>query len=299
MNRGMRAYVMTRGTERRMDYAFLGESPPRRWWESIGKWLFLEAEELVVSRRDGETTGLLLSGIPSGRRDVIGTRIRYTVVVDDVHEAPALGAWLVRCGLEDGERERLGRALDAGFAADYVDAWLRRAEDAGSGNRGAAWREVEERLLAALGEGAAAAHETTAEDEDEDEDRRTSWVGGVQDPVARREFRARARRLLQDARPGIAFTTHALGSVSGARRAAQALPDDVAVLLHDSELRETQNLSETPGMKPATGAVSAGKAPAPAAHRGRRGRRRTTLAIAAVTLGLAAVLGIWWLTGGG
>ncbi|MFB6908219.1 hypothetical protein ACFCWB_28480 [Streptomyces bacillaris] len=274
---------MTRGTERRMDYAFLGQSPPLWWWDGLTEWLLLEAEELVLNRPDGESAGLLLSGIPSGRSDVIGTRIRYTVVVDGIHEEPALGAWLVRCGLEEPERVRLGRALDAEFAADRVDAWLRGAVD------GDPAREVGDRLLAALRKGAAGAGEPAVRDEE----RRTSWVGGIQDPAARGEFEARAHRLLRGTRPGIAFTTHALGSVPGARRAARTLPGEVAVLLHEGGPEEIQGLSEPT----ARGAVSTGKARTPVAHRGGEDRRRAALVVVAAVLALVVVLGILLLTG--
>lgn len=347
MSRRMRSYLMTRGTLRRMDYAFLDESPPERWWEPIGRWLFLEAEELVLARRAAGTTGLLLSGIPSGRCDVIGTRIRYTVVVDDVHEDPALAAWLVRCGLEDAERERLGRALDAHFDAEYVDARLTAAMDGGGGggggrggdrgnrteaesseevpeqvseqvpeqvseqvsehvsgkaskdiseavSEGGSPRDVEQRLFSALREGATGAgDEGSVGDRAGAKARRGSWAGSVQDPEARGEFRAWARRLLRDARPGIAFTTHALGSAAGARRVAEVLPDEVAVLLHDGEVTGIHKLTDAPGE-----AVSGGKASAPGVHRGNRDRRRTTaLAALAITLGLAMALGIWLLAG--
>lgn len=279
----MRAYVMTRGTERRMDYAFLGQSPPLSWWDGLTEWLLLEAEELVLNRPDGRSAGLLLSGIPSGRSDVIGTRIRYTVVVDGVHEEPALGAWLVRCGLEEPERDRLGRDLDAVFAADRVDAWLRGAMD------GDPAREVEDRLLAALRKGAAGAGEGALRDEE----RRTSWVGDIRDPAARGEFEARADRLLRGSRPGTAFTTHALGSVSGARRAARALTGEVAVLLHEGGPEEVRSLSEPAGR----GAVSAGKARAPEVRRGGEDRSRAGLVTAVAALVLVVVLGILLLTG--
>ncbi|MFM9700218.1 hypothetical protein [Streptomyces europaeiscabiei] len=292
MSREMHAYVMTRGTLRRMDYAFLAQSPPHRWWETVGKWLFLDAEELVVSRRDPWTTGLLLSGIPSERRDVIGTRIRYTVVVDDVHDDPELATRLIRCGLEDEERARLGRALDEGFDADYVDAWLAGNGSTDSATLDGATQEVERRLLAAVRERAFAA--PNENDTAGGSDRRGSWVGGIQNPGAREAFRIRAQRLLQDPRPGIAFTTHALGTIEGARRMAQALTQEVAVLLHDSELGRVERLSQGPA---AATAVSGGKAPTPVGRRDPSTYRRPELLILAVTLGLAMAWAIWWLTG--
>ncbi|MEU6812656.1 hypothetical protein ABZ920_27490 [Streptomyces sp. NPDC046831] len=273
-----------------MDYSFLAQSPPHWWWETVGKWLFLDAEELVVSRRDERTAGLLLSGIPSERRDVIGTRIRYTVVVDDVHDDQALATRLIRCGLEDEERERLGRALDEGFDADYVDAWLAGTGGADGAALDGSPQEVERRLLTALrGRTSAAPNDTAG-----GSDRRGSWVGGIQDPGAREAFRIRAQRLLQDPRPGMAFTTHAIGTAEGARRMARALPQEVAVLLHDSDMGRLESLSQ--GSDTET-AVSGGKVPAPVGRRDPSTYRRPQLLILAVTLALAMAWAIWWLTG--
>ncbi|MFD3524958.1 hypothetical protein [Streptomyces sp. NPDC058653] len=256
----MRAYVMTRGTQRRQDYAFLGDAPPDLWWETVAAWVFLESEELVVRRRGAASTGLLISGIPSRRTDVIGTRIRFTVVVDDVHDDPVFAERLVRCGLDPAERAALGAALDTAFDADFVDARL-------AGGDG----EVETPLLAALRQGtdgpdgaaetaAGASGRRSEKDRRRSEkDRRGSWAGDAGDETAVRAFRARVRRLLESERPGWAFATHAVGTLDGARRVAGALPHEVAVLLHDSD-----DDGELRGVEPL------GKAPVPA------GRRDTT-----------------------
>ena len=91
----MNAYLMTRGTPRRLDYRFLGAAPPERWWAPLGDWLVLEKAEVVV-----RGSAVLVSGIPSARRDSVTTVIRYTLVVDDAE--PGLLHGLVAAGLDAG-----------------------------------------------------------------------------------------------------------------------------------------------------------------------------------------------------
>ncbi|WP_327735355.1 hypothetical protein OG749_17450 [Streptomyces nojiriensis] len=261
----MRAYLMTRGTLRNQDYAFLGEAPSDQWWDAVAPWVFLESEELIVRRHRGGTTGLVISGIPSRRTDVLGTRVRHTVVVDDVHHDHRLALWLVRCGLDDSERGRLGEALDAAFDGDFVDALMSGADG-----------EVGLRLLDSLRQAA----EDAGEEEDTDEDVTGSWAGAVHDETAARAFLARVRRLLADGATGYALTTHALSSRDGVERLAATVPDEVAVLLHDSNVRGVERL---------------GKASVPAPRRDRTtGDRRTRAVVLALT-GVALALGVWWL----
>jgi hypothetical protein len=260
----MRAHLMTRGTRRRHDYAFLGEAPPDRWWQALARWVFMESEELLIRRQENGRTGLVISGIPSRRTDAIGTRIRHTLVVDAAHEDLRLTLWLVRCGLDDAERTRLGEALDAAFDGDLVDALM-------SGTGG----EVDARLLDALQKAV-----SDTEDGETSKDVPGPWAGDVHDEASVRAFVARVRRLLAEEPAGYAFTTHALGSLSGAERAASALPDEVAVLLHDSALRGVHPL---------------GKGPAPARNRERTTGDRKARAAVLTLAGLAVALGIWWM----
>ncbi|MBT3151258.1 hypothetical protein HTV45_10245 [Streptomyces sp. CHD11] len=268
MSGPVRAHLMTRGTLRGHDYTFLGDSPAEQWWDTVAGWVFMESEELIV-RRNGESgAGLVISGIPSRRTDVLGTRVRHTVVLDDAQHDQRLAMWLVRCGLDDTERRRLGEALDAAFEADFVDALMSGAD----GDAGA----VGSRLLDALRR---AAGEQDAPEEEED--LTGSWAGPVHDEEAGRAFTARVRHLLSDgASPGYAFTTHALGTLDGVRRVASELPDDVAVLLHDGNLRGVERLKKAP-------------VPAPRRDRATVGGRTRTLALALI--GAAMTLGIWWL----
>ncbi|MGV9246026.1 hypothetical protein [Streptomyces sp. NPDC003710] len=268
MSGPMRAYLMTRGTMRKHDYAFLGEAPAEPWWDALTPWVFLESEEVIVHRNEAGGANLLISGIPSRRTDVLGTRIRHTVVVEDAHREHGLALWMVRCGLDDGERTRLGDALDGAFPGDLVDALMTGAHD-----------DVEHRLLATLRQAAEESEEDKA-----GKDIPGSWAGSVHDATASEAFMARARRLLAEEQTGYAFTTHALLTADGARRAASSLSGEVAALLHEGELEVVEQL---------------GKARVPAPRRDSTAqagtKRRVLLALGALAVALAVALGVWWL----
>lgn len=233
---------MTRGTARRLDYRFLGESPRRQWWAPLDDLVVLERPAVLV--RGGPVgSGVVVSGIPSARRDVIGTPIRFTLVVDD--PGPEVLARLVDAGLDPQGRAALGGRLDAEFPADYVDAVLAGQEPDGT---------IVDRLSRALA--ADGGDRPTALTRARPLD--TSWVGAVRDPDAVGAFRQRAAQLGAGT-PGWAFTTMALSSVDGVRRATERLDGPAAVLLDEGG---------------PTGVVELGKAPAgpqagppPSAHR--------------------------------
>lgn len=212
----MTAYLMTRGTPRRLDYRFLGASPPRRWWTPLDEWTVLEDCEVLV-HGGPEGAGVLVSGIPSARRDAIRTAIRYTLVVDDPE--PALLSWLAAAGLDPAARAGLGLALDAEFPADWVDGALDTAP---------LQAEVVTRLDRALERARAsirlpvpAAAPRTPR----------SWVWNAGDPRAVVAFLERAAELGKGKATGWAFTSAALVSADGAGKAAAALRAPVAVLL--------------------------------------------------------------------
>ena len=229
------AHLMTRGTPRRLDYRFLGAGPVQRWWRPVQDWVALEQPEVIVCGRS-----LLISGIPSARRDAIGTAIRYTLVVDDVEGA--LARSLAAAGLDRAGRARLGGLLDAGFPAEWVDAAL--------GDTAPSDAEVARRLapaLAAFGvDEPAAAHRV----------RHRSWVGALEDEQAVAAFLDRVTRLAEG-EPGWAFTTSAIASVKGAGDAADALGAPVAVLLADGGPPEVVDLGKAqagprPGIRKTT-----------------------------------------------
>lgn len=261
------AHLMTRGTPRRLDYRFLGAGPVERWWRPVQDWVVLEQPEVIVCGRS-----LLISGIPSVRRDAIGTAIRYTLVVDDVERA--LARSLAAAGLDRAGRARLGGLLDAGFPADWVDAAL--------GDTAPSDADVAHRLapaLAAFGddEPAVAQHPV----------RHRSWVGALDDGEAVAAFLDRVTRLA-DGEPGWAFTTSAIASVKGAGDAADALGAPVAVLLADGGPMEVVDLGKAQAGPPRPGIRTMTATPNPS-------RRRWLVPLAGLVL-LVAVLAVVLIT---
>ncbi|MGP4022439.1 hypothetical protein [Actinomadura sp. 3N407] len=218
----MRAYLMTRGIRRDLDYDFVGASPPDRWWRSLDDRDLVVLEEPAVLARNAEgSTGILVSGLPSSRRDVLGTRIRHTLVVDGLEADSALAGRLAATALDPDGRHRLGKELDGLLPIEAVEAAL--SGDAGGAEIG----ELLENLLRSAGWATEPAGDVA--------DREGSWAASLNDPRGRADFLARIAALA-DGREGHAFVTHSLTTTSGAGRAAAELPGDTAILLADGEI---------------------------------------------------------------
>lgn len=211
-------HLMTRGTPRRLDYRFLGAAPETRWWRPAQDWILLDGPETVVLGTDAGAN-VLLSGIPSHRRDAAGTPIRFTLVVEGADAETT--ARLARIGLDDTARSRLGGLLDTEFPPAWVDAAIGDA---------ARSTDLPLRLarvvagLAGLAPDEPEAHARTGSG--------TSWVGSAEDERAREEFVGRVAELGNGGH-GWALTTATVSSVGGARRAEQELGPGVALLLAD------------------------------------------------------------------
>jgi hypothetical protein len=247
----VKPYLMTRGWAQRLDYDFLGESPADFWWQPLVHrgLIVLELPEIVVC--GGAEPAVLISGVPSTRRDVHDTRIRYTLVVAEPTDEPGLIRSLVAMGLDPDRREQLGARLDAILDSDTVDGML-----AGTVPCEQVAENVAELLVAELlgseppGSeppaseppgpelpGSAARPEPGAEETEID----GSWVGPVGGARARGAFLARAVRLAAGG-PGLAFTSHALTTVAGAAQAAVEQPGPCAILLVNGVLTEVEPL---------------------------------------------------------
>jgi hypothetical protein len=95
-------YLQTRGRPRHRDYDFLGAAPGHPWWRAYaGHTAFERPTALVES--DGGGYRVYLSGIPSARRDAVGTVIRYTLVLEESPDGTPGGA--------PGPGGRAGRGL--------------------------------------------------------------------------------------------------------------------------------------------------------------------------------------------
>lgn len=75
----MPLYIQTRSTG--MDYDFLGKRPAQAWWSTVyGRFSAFEDFTLLLEVAVPGQWRAYLGGIPSGRRDRVGTPIRYTLV---------------------------------------------------------------------------------------------------------------------------------------------------------------------------------------------------------------------------
>lgn len=234
-----RAYLLTRGFARGLDYRFLGASPPVPWWAPLHDrgLVNLERSE-IIAYGDGTGLGLLLSGIPSVRRDVVGTPIRYTLVVDDLGNGEGdmvLIRRLVLAGLRDEDRHALGSALDAAFDQIAVDGMLSGTLD--TAPAGDIVAEVLAKSWDAGDSGAPGALPAPGADD------AGSWAGPAGHEQARRDFLARVAALAAGGQ-GFAFTSGTLTTKAGATSALAELHASNAVLLTDGELTEVVRLGK-------------------------------------------------------
>jgi hypothetical protein len=213
------AYLNTRGRERHRDYQFVGPAPPTAWWRAYADHTTFERPTVLV-QSDGRDWQAYVSGIPSRRRDAVGTVIRYTVIVQSAPAPPTDGGLstgdvvaLVATWLADQDRDRgagrVSAVLDAAFPEPDVERWITTdpADPSGDG-------EVARRVATALHElQLPAGTDPPAVPDD--------WLAGLDDPAGRAAFVARVDALLAG-QPGRALVLNLVGS-----------PDDLAALLDD------------------------------------------------------------------
>jgi hypothetical protein len=215
-------FVQTRGRPRHRDYDFLGGGPGEPWWRAYAGHTAFERPTVLVES-DGVGYRVYLSGIPSGRRDAVGTVIRYTVVLRADGDGPPavppdgvltlLGCWLDDQAGPDLARGAgpVSRALDAQFPEDEVERMLAAA-------RPVAPAEVRDRVLAAV---AALPPATPTDAVDGD---LTDWWGDAGAPAARAAFRERTARLLTGGVAGRALLLNLVGSAPDLAALADGRP---------------------------------------------------------------------------
>jgi hypothetical protein len=209
----MRAFVQTRGRARHVDYEFLGSGPEPWWLDYRGHTTFEQPTILVRSSRDGGWQ-VYLSGIPSVRRDIEGTTIRYTLALDgDASDAP-LALSVVTSWLGDQQRTPGG---DVGVALD--DAFPETAVERLLAQRGEETREEAQRqvlvALAALPDPAVDSAPAGF----------SSWLGDLDHPGAQAAFLSRVASLLAGDETGQALVLNLVASA-----------DDVAALVDGRSL---------------------------------------------------------------
>jgi hypothetical protein len=262
------AWLHTRGRARHRDYRFLGPAPQPAWWREYAGETTFEQPTILV-RSDGGSWQAYLSGIPSARRDAVGSTIRFSVVLAGAAGQGEHALALVACWLHDQDRGGAGSVsavLDAAFPEEVVERLIDLGDAAGGE---AATRVVE--ALAALPapdapSGAAAG----------------SFLGDLGDRAARDAFLGRAQELLAG-RAGRALVLNLVGS-----------PQDVAALLDDArplavlapELAAPLVPLDRPGATP-------GKAVSPRVPTRRRvGARALAALVTVAALTLAGVLAV-------
>ena len=264
------AAVQTRGRTRGADYAFLGEAPENPWWRTYGGYTTFEHPTILL-HSDGECWEAFLSGIPSRRRDAVGTTIRFTLVLSGsaAEAGPVLaliGAWL---GDIVGTGHVVADALDAVFGEPDVERLLANPDDS----------DVEGRvldLLTALPPGPTVAAAASPPD----------WLWTLEVPEARDAFLLQAGELL-DGHAGRALLLNLVGS-----------PTDVEPLLRDPRTLAVLGMDLDPALVALPRGTPPGKAPAPSRGTARRIRtelRAAMVLVAILVVTLVATLGglIW------
>lgn len=221
----MKAYILTRGTHK--DYRYLGPVPTE-WWQALLDWTSVD-RPASLARGSGHDLGLVLAGIPSGRRDGFGRSIRFTLVLEAGEADSDQCGNLVRASLSESGRAELGRALDEALPATEVDDLL-----AGSSTMPDLDRRVQDALVKALAGQEPAVGTAPASDAG-------LWVGSVGDPAADNAFVARVLALA-GGETGYAATLNLVRSIERANVIAERLGQSVALLLPEGLVEGVQPL---------------------------------------------------------
>jgi hypothetical protein len=227
-------YLNTRGRERHRDYQFVGPAPPTSWWRAYADHTTFERPTVLV-QSDGRRWQAYLSGIPSRRRDAVGTVIRYTVVAEGAADQPGAAELPIGADLGTGDvlalvanwladqhpgqdSGRVSAVLDAAFPEPDVERLL-AADPAGP-----ARSEVGHRLVGAL-------RELRLPVAAESEPVPAGWLADLRGPAARAAFVQRVGGLLAG-QPGRALVLNLVGNEADLA-ALTADPRPLAVLAPD------------------------------------------------------------------
>src|SRR5687768_16205727 len=140
------AWLHTRGRARHRDYRFLGSTPQPAWWREYAGATTFEQPTILVQSNGGRWQAYL-SGIPSGRRDAVGSTIRFSVVLAGEAGSAEHVLALVACWLADQDRDGAG-SVSAVLDAAFPEAVVERLIDLGDAAGGEAAKRVVEALAA-------------------------------------------------------------------------------------------------------------------------------------------------------
>jgi len=235
----MQMFIQTRG--RTVDYRFLGQAPDRPWWHDYDNHTILEKPTILVRSTDAGWE-VYLGGIASGRTDLAGRAIRFTLVIADGQPADAERVLPLLCvGLAGaiGEGGGLQNALDRAFDETFVERILATPGLERSG-------EVESRLadvVARVGVGRDAPGAFDAAG--------GTWLGSARDAAARSSFLAHAAAIMGSRTRGRALL---LNMVRGVADAADLTESEQwaagCVILAASPREDIEGLVRLPGPEP-------------------------------------------------
>jgi hypothetical protein len=281
-------YLNTRGRERHRDYQFVGPAPPTSWWREYADHTTFERPTILV-QSDGPDWQAYLSGIPSRRRDAVGTVIRYTVIAENAPDrvgAAGLGTgdilalvanWLSDQDLGRGAG-RLSDVLDAAFPEPDVERLIASELDESDGV------EVQGRLVGALRELRLPVGADPPEPADD-------WLADLSGPAARAAFVQRVDELL-GGRPGRALVLNLVGTAADLS-ALLLDPRPMAVLAPDLPDPSTITVLERPGSEPAKKAELPPRSSSPVSAPGTAlGNLRGCLRLILVPIALIMVLAL-------
>ena len=232
----MAFYLQTRG--RTNDYAFLGDMPSDHWWTKYREFTAFEDPTILV-HSDGPTWKVCLSGIPSSRKDRVGTTIRYTLVLEGSQSEErscsaayeSVATWLSDVA-NAGSQNTLQRELDSEFPEEFVEQTIIRHDSKPFG--GDIANKIEKALLGLLKRPNAIEKEPSISPNNE-EAGHLSWVGALEKPRPRKIFLKRVQGLL-NGQVGRALIMNLVESVDEARTIVyQGLP---AVVLIEYSAKE-------------------------------------------------------------
>lgn len=223
----MNAFIQTRGST--ADYAFLGAAPASRWWLEFRDATSFEQPTIIVVGKDGKWR-CYLSGIPSQRKDRVGTAIRYTLILeggcdDNVEDVlKLLNAWLSDATL--GESGRLVQAaMDSVFDEATVERLLAVRDADGKSNS-----EVERLALEAIKKLPPSPEQIKSTEPG-------SWYSSTRSGRGRIELFSNIRELLPGTREGTAALLNLLGTEDEVNRLVEQARSHVplGVLIEDPE----------------------------------------------------------------
>jgi hypothetical protein len=269
-------FVQTRG--KNTDYAFLGGAPSKLWWLDFRDATSFEQPTIIV-RGDGSEWGCFVSGIPSGRRDRVGTIIRYSLVLGGPCDKEGRNSALALNLLADAlTGQRVQAKLDDKFDEATVERLL-SSRGANPDDRGEVGRLAAEALsnLEPLKSHMKLTKPTEAE----------SWVGSSTSISAQSEFIARSEELFRGERQGEAALLNLLGTEDEASKLLEQQAVSLAVLIkEDSPGTLAHNVVPISSKKKAS--CSSKPSPSP------QSQEIPTILLAAVAIVVVvAVLAIW------